>query len=78
MRHPQERIGIEPADARALWCRSSGYLRVAYERRKTLPMRITATLVVRASTIVELRRRTKRLRQRVKDLGAELRLLRCE
>jgi hypothetical protein len=50
----------------------------AYERRKTLPMRMTATLVVRGAPIVGLERRTKRPGQRVKDLGAELRLLRWE
>src|ERR1700693_3975609 len=53
-------------------------LRIASERRSTLPMRMTCTLVVRASTRTELERKTKRLRQRVKDLGAELRLLRWE
>ncbi|HVQ42379.1 MAG TPA: hypothetical protein VMS54_09235 [Vicinamibacterales bacterium] len=53
-------------------------LRMAYERRQTLPMRLSVTIVVRGSTRAELERRTKRLRQRVKDLGAEARLLRWE
>src|SRR5205823_6651090 len=53
-------------------------LRMAYERRRTLPMRMTVTLVVRAFDRTILERRTKRLRQRVKDLGAEVRLLRWE
>lgn len=53
-------------------------LRMAYERRRTLPMRMTVTLVVRAPDRATLERRTKRLRQRVKDLGAEVRLLRWE
>lgn len=53
-------------------------LRMAYERRRTLPMRMTCTLVVRGPDRATLERRTKRLRQRVKDLGAELRLLRWE
>jgi hypothetical protein len=50
-------------------------LRMAYERRRTLPMRMTCTVVVRAPYRGTLERRTKRLRQRAKDLGAELRLL---
>lgn len=41
-------------------------------------MRMTCTVVVRASYRGTLERRSKRLRQRVKDLGAELRLLRWE
>ncbi|MCA1647266.1 MAG: hypothetical protein LC797_18025 [Chloroflexi bacterium] len=53
-------------------------LRMAYERRRTLPMRMAITVVVRALDRHTLERRTKRLRQRVKDLGAELRLLRWE
>jgi hypothetical protein len=55
-----------------------GGLRMAYERRQTLPMRMAVTLVVRASDQITLERRTRRLRQRVKDLGAEIRLLRWE
>jgi hypothetical protein len=51
-------------------------LRMAYERRTTLPMRLQATLVVRGPDRATLERRTRRLRQRCKDLGAELRLLR--
>src|SRR6266700_1017970 len=39
---------------------------------------MTVTLVVRAFDRTVLERRTKRLRQRVKDLGAEVRLLRWE
>jgi hypothetical protein len=53
-------------------------LRMAYERPRTLPMRMTVTVVVRAPNRPTLERRTKRLRQRVKDLGAEGRLLRWE
>jgi hypothetical protein len=53
-------------------------LRMAYERRQTLPMRMSVTVAVRAPNRSLLDRRTKRLRQRVKDLGAELRLLRWE
>jgi hypothetical protein len=51
---------------------------MAYERRRTLPMRMTLTLVVRAPYRATLERRTKRLRQRVKGIGAELRVLRWE
>jgi hypothetical protein len=53
-------------------------LRMAYERRTTLPMRMTVTIAVRATDRATLERTTKRLRQRVNDLGAELRLLRWE
>jgi hypothetical protein len=41
-------------------------------------MRMTVTVAVRANDRATLERRTKRLRQRVKDLSAELRLLRWE
>jgi type IV secretory pathway VirB4 component len=41
-------------------------------------MRMTCTLVVRGQDRAMLERRTTRLRQRVKDLGAEVRLLRWE
>jgi hypothetical protein len=51
---------------------------MAYERRQTLPMRMAITVVVRGTNRSTLERRTKRLRQRAKDLGAELRLLRWE
>jgi hypothetical protein len=44
-------------------------LRMAYERRQTLPMRLAVTLVVRAANRSTLERRTKRLQQRCKDLG---------
>ena len=50
-------------------------LRMAYERRRTLPMWMTCTVVVRASDRITLERRSKRLKQRVNDAGAELRLL---
>jgi hypothetical protein len=53
-------------------------LRMAYERRQTLPMRMTVTVVVRASDSATLERRTRRLKQQAKDLGAELRLLKWE
>jgi hypothetical protein len=48
---------------------------MACERRQTLPMRMTCTVIVRAPDEAALERRTKRLRQRVKDLGAVLRPL---
>jgi len=51
---------------------------MAYERRRTLPMWLTCTLVLRAPGKTTLERRSKRLRQRAKDLGGELRLLRWE
>jgi type IV secretory pathway VirB4 component len=53
-------------------------LRMAYERRQTLPMRLAVTVVVRAPDQRTLERRTKRLKQRAKDLGAQVRLLRWE
>jgi hypothetical protein len=39
-------------------------------------MRMTCTMLVRAPYRATLERRTKRLRQQAKDLGAEVRLLR--
>jgi hypothetical protein len=51
---------------------------MAYEGRHTLSMRITCTVVVPAPYRATLERRTKRLRQRVQDLGAEVRVLRWE
>jgi hypothetical protein len=53
-------------------------LRMAYERRTTLPMRLTCTLQVRGADRRTLERRTKRLLQRCKELGAKPRLLRWE
>lgn len=53
-------------------------LRMAYERRATLPMRMTCTLQVRGPDRKTLERRTKRLQQRCKELGAKPRLLRWE
>lgn len=53
-------------------------LRMAYERRKTLPMKLTMTLVVRGVDRAMLRERAKRLQQRADGLGAELRSLRWE
>jgi len=53
-------------------------LRMAYERRRTLPMQLTCTVVVRAADRPTLERHTQRLKQRVKDLGAEVRLLSWE
>ncbi|MCA1648378.1 MAG: hypothetical protein LC797_23935 [Chloroflexi bacterium] len=67
-----------PTPGRSLALEQIAGLRMAYERRRTLPMRMTCTVVVRASTLVELQRKTKRLRQRCKDMGAELRLLSWE
>ena len=67
-----------PTPGRTVALEQIAGLRMAYERRRTLPMRMTCTLVVRAPDRATLERRTKRLRQRVKDLGAEVRLLRWE
>ena len=53
-------------------------LRMAYERRTTLPVRLTITLAVRAQSLSFLEKHTVRVRQRVKDLGAELDLLKWE
>jgi hypothetical protein len=47
-------------------------LRMAYERRRTLPMRVAVTMVLRSPYRGTLDRQTKRLQQRVHDLGAEL------
>jgi hypothetical protein len=46
-----------------------------YERRRTLPMRMTCTVVARVADGATFERRTKRLRQSTKDLNAELRAL---
>jgi hypothetical protein len=67
-----------PTPGRTVALEQIAGLRMAYERRRTLPMRMTVTLAVRAPDRTTLERRTKRLRQRVKDLGAEIRLLRWE
>jgi hypothetical protein len=67
-----------PTPGRLVALEQIGALRMAYERRRTLPMQLTCTVVVRARDRATLERRTKRLRQRVMDLGAELRLLRWE
>jgi hypothetical protein len=67
-----------PTPARQVALEQIAGLRMAYERRQTLPMRMTVTVVVRAPFEGTLRHRTRRLRQRAKDLGAELRLLRWE
>jgi hypothetical protein len=67
-----------PTPGRAVALEQIAGLRMAYERRQTLPMRMTLTAVVRAPDDVTLDRRSKRLKQRCKDLGAELRLLRWE
>lgn len=53
-------------------------LRMAYERRTTLPMKMTCTLQVRATDRRTLEKRTKRLLQKCKELGAKPRLLRWE
>lgn len=53
-------------------------LRMAYERRTTLPMRLTCTLQVRGTDRRTLEKRTKRLLQKCKELGAKPRLLRWE
>jgi hypothetical protein len=45
-------------------------LRMAYERRRTLPMRMTVTLVIRTPDRTSLERRTKRLKQRVAVRGS--------
>jgi hypothetical protein len=67
-----------PTPARQVALEQIAGLRMAYERRQTLPMRMTVTVVVRAPYEGTLSHRTRRLRQRVKDLGGELRLLRWE
>jgi hypothetical protein len=53
-------------------------LRMAYERRQTLPMQVAVTVAVRATNRATLERRTRRLQQRCKDLGAHIRLLKWE
>src|SRR5205807_2485759 len=57
-----QRAGVQSADAgppgRA---RQIAGLRMAYERRTTLPMRLAITVVVRAPDRATLERRTKRL-----------------
>ena len=67
-----------PTPGRTVALEQIAGLRMAYERRRTLPMRMTCTLVVRGSTRATLERRSKRLKQRVMDIGAEVRLLRWE
>jgi hypothetical protein len=67
-----------PTPGRTVALEQIAGLRMAYERRQTLPMRMTVTVVVRAPGMAALERRTKRLRQRARDLGADLRLLRWE
>src|SRR5207244_12278008 len=67
-----------PTPGRAVALEQIAGLRMAYERRQTLPMRMAVTVVVRGPDRTTLERRTKRLRQRAKDLGAELRLLRWD
>jgi hypothetical protein len=67
-----------PTPGRLVAIEQVGALRMAYERRRTLPMRLACTVVVRGPDRAILERRTKRLRQRARDLGAELRLLRWE
>jgi hypothetical protein len=68
---PDVSIDVEPLDL--AWRtvaleQIAGLLRMAYERRRTLPMRMTCTVVVRAPSRGTLEQRTKRLRQRAKDL----------
>lgn len=53
-------------------------LRMAFERRQTLPQRLTVNVVVRAADRATLERRSRRLRQRARDLGATLRPLTWE
>lgn len=53
-------------------------LRMAYEKRLTLPMKLTCTLQVRAADRRTLEKRTTRLLQKCKELGAKPRLLRWE
>ena len=64
-----------PTPGRQMALEQIAGLRMAYERRRTLPMWMTCTVVVRASDRITLERRSKRLKQRVNDAGAELRLL---
>lgn len=67
-----------PTPGRLVALEQIGLLRMGYERHTTLPMRLTCTLLVRGPDRATLERRTKRLRQRGKDLGVDLRLLRWE
>lgn len=67
-----------PTPGRAVALEQIAGLRMAYERRQTLPMRMAVTVVVRGPDKATLERRSKRLKQRVRDLGAETRLLRWE
>jgi hypothetical protein len=65
-----------PTPGRTVALEQIAGLRMAYERRQTLPVRMSVSAVIRAPDRHTLERRTKRLRQRVKNLSAELRLLR--
>src|SRR5439155_7844975 len=67
-----------PTPGRAIALEQITGLRMAYERRETLPMRMAVTMLLRGSDQLALERRARRLRQRVKDLGADIRLLRWE
>ena len=64
--------------ARAVALEQIGELRMAYERRSTLPMRMAISLSVRAESHPALEKISNRVRQRVKDLSAELHLLKWE
>jgi len=67
-----------PSPGRQVALEQISGLRMAYERRQTLPMDLTLTIVVRAETKKALDRQTKRLKQRARDLGIGLRIFRWE
>jgi len=67
-----------PTPARQVAVEQISGLRMAYERRTTLPQQLSITVVVRGSDRATLERRSRRLIQRTRDLGATLRLLRWE
>lgn len=67
-----------PTPGRAVALEQIAGLRMAYERRQTLPQRLSITVVVRGPDRAALDRRCRRLRQRARDLGATVRLLRWE
>lgn len=75
-RNALESSSITPG--RAVAIEQISALRMAYERRTTLPMRLTFTVQVRGPNRRALEQRSKRLLQRCKELGAKPRLLRWE
>jgi hypothetical protein len=67
-----------PTPARTVALEQITGLRMAYERRETLPLRMTVTCALRTGDLVTLNRSTQRLKQRMRDLGAVVRPLRWE